>query len=325
MLKRRSPRSIVPLVLTLLAFCAGCAHIPGPTIAFIPQVTADDRWEAAHFGSLDAVAHTEYSIYWNGPASDSDLPTQISLLNEVIDRSYSGIIVAPMQALALMTPVRRAVSRGIPTVVIGSPLPLSPSGRLFYVLNDETEEGKIAARRVGEILHGHGSVAVLGLNPDITGVFLRVHSFEMTLAEEYPNITIVARSLDSSSQAQAEQAAQEAITAHPDINAIFVLTDQATKGTFHTLERTRGRKQIKLVVCDQEYEFLYLLSEGKIDSIIAENTYLMGYQAVQMIRKSHAGSPQASTLYVKPILVTRENMNTPDLFNVLTHDARVRH
>jgi ribose transport system substrate-binding protein len=323
-LRRRSPRAIVASALVFLATCVSCAHTPRPTIAFIPEVTAYDRWEAAHTGSIDAVMHTEYGIYWNGPTSDSDLSAQISLLNEAIDRSYSGIIIAPLQALALMTPVRRAVSRGIPTVVIDSPLPMSPSGRLFYILNDETEEGQIAARRIGEILHGHGSVAVLGLDPDTTGIFLRVHSFEMTLADEYPDVKIVSRSMGSSSQAQAEQAAQETITTYPNINAIFTLTDTATKGAYHTLESAGQRKKIKLVACDQEYEFLYLLSEGKIDSIIAENTYTMGYRAVQMIRASRAGSPTTSMIYVKPILVTQENMNSPDLLNVLTHDARIR-
>jgi ribose transport system substrate-binding protein len=319
------PKSTLAVISGLLAACLSCARSSLPTIAFIPQTTADDLWEPAHLGSLDATTKTGYSIYWNGPTSNNDIQTQIDLLDEAVDRHSAGMILAPDHPLALMMPVRRAVMSGMPLVVIGSPLPLVPSGKLFYVLNDEEEVGRIAARRIGEQLDGKGFVAILGLNPDNGGVFLRMRSFEVTLTQEFPGITILSRHMGSNSEAQAEQAAHALLTGSRRPDAILALTRTATTGALRAIENGGQSKRIILVGCDQNYGLLYNLSLGKIDSIIAENTYAMGYQAAQLILSARSESSGASTVYIKPILITRANLYSPELLNVLTHDARVRH
>jgi hypothetical protein len=49
-------------------------------------------------------------------------------------------------------------------VVTGTDLGLAPGGKLAYVLNDERSGGQMATRRIGELLHGQGTVAVLGIS-----------------------------------------------------------------------------------------------------------------------------------------------------------------
>ena len=158
-------RSLLKLALSLagclLALCLGCARTFRSTIAFIPRMTADDLWESARVGSMGATEKSGFAIYWNGPTSDNDTQAQIALLDDAVARRPAGIILAPDNSLALISPVKRAASRGIPIVIVGSPLPFSASGNLFYILNDEEEEGRIAARRIGDRLHGRGSVAIL--------------------------------------------------------------------------------------------------------------------------------------------------------------------
>jgi ribose transport system substrate-binding protein len=239
-----------------------------------------------------------------------------------VSRRSAGIILAPNHPLALMTTVRKAVLLGIPTVVISSPLPLAASNRLFYVLNDEEEEGKIAARRIGLRLNGKGSVAILGLNSDNNDLLSRMRSFETTLTLEFPHIMIHSRHLESSSEAQAEQIAHGLLAGERIPDAIVALTATATTGAVRAIEDDSLRKRIVLVSCDQNYESLYSLSLGKVDSIVAENTFAMGYQAAQLILAAKSGSLETGTYYVKPVLVTRDNMYSPQLFHILTYDTR---
>jgi len=43
-------------------------------------------------------------------------------VNRIIgEKKYQGLVLAPDQALALITPVQRALSHGIATVIVGSP------------------------------------------------------------------------------------------------------------------------------------------------------------------------------------------------------------
>jgi ribose transport system substrate-binding protein len=79
---------------------------------------------------------------------------------------------------------------------------------------------------------------------------------------------------------------------------------------------------VLLVGCDQQYEQLYYLSLGKIDSIVAEDTYRLGYRATQMILDRRNEQPPSQLVLVKPVLVTRDTMYTPEVANMLSWDWR---
>ncbi len=51
----------------------------------------------------------------------------VGLIERAVAGEYAGMVIAPDQSLALVTPVRRALARGLPIVMIGSPL-LIPAG-----------------------------------------------------------------------------------------------------------------------------------------------------------------------------------------------------
>ena len=308
----------VPLAL-LACLSAGCRRSPPPTLAFIPRMTADDVWEPSHAGALQVVRGSGYRLYWNGPPNEQDVQGQISLLDAVIARGYRGIILAPDQSLALMMPVENALRRGIPTVILSSPLPLRAKGKLFYVLNDEKEAGRLAALRIGQQLHGRGQVAVLGIDPEATGMVERVQAFDATLELEYPRIQIVSKRADSQSEAQAEQSTEDMLRAYPHLTGILALTFTETTAALEALQQNGGERRVLLMGCSQRYQLLYYLSQGGLNSLLVENTYQMGREAAHTLIEADAGRQPQSIQFVKPILVTRENMFDPALLPVLTH------
>jgi len=143
-----------PLCAWLLApiLCAtanSCGSQKQELIAFIPQTDGMMLWDSAHAGAETAASRTGSSIYWNAPMREDDIAAQVRLVNKVASSSrYQGLVIAPTQALSLVSPVRRALARGIPTVIIDSPLSLPPGGKLSYILNDDEAAGRMAADRV---------------------------------------------------------------------------------------------------------------------------------------------------------------------------------
>jgi len=158
-------------------------------------------------------------VYWNAPAREDDVEGQIALLEKVVARGYAGVIISPDQTLPLRTPVRRLVSHGVPIVVVGTNLGVAPNAKLSYVLNDDTVGGQIAARRVGKILNGQGTIAIVGINPQLTGITARERSFENTLEQEYPDIRVVARRLGYYSVPQEQQVAEDVLNHGEALNA----------------------------------------------------------------------------------------------------------
>lgn len=64
------------------------------------------------------------------------------------------------------------------------------------------------------------------------------------------------------------------------------------------------------------------LVTGEIDSIIVENTYEMGYRAIQLIAAQRRGEKVPAEIKLSPKLVTRENLNTPEVQRMLTMNWR---
>jgi len=305
----------------ILMLCGSCRNPTLPTVAFIHRTSGTSLWEPAHAGAEIAARSTHTKIYWNAPTREDDVQSQIALVERVIDRKYQGIVLAPDQALALITPVRRALSKGIPTVIIGSPLPIPPGGKLSYILNDEEKAGQLAASRVAQLLHGKGSVALLGINPDIAGIMTRARSLETLLARDYPQIRIVEKHMGSFNVPHDQQIAEETLRTNPDLDAIVALTSTSTRGTCSALGRTQRERPVKLVGFDDP-DTLPLLRSTSLDSVIIQNSRDMGLDAVKTIAAQLRGQPVAAEVKLIPMLVTRENLGSPEVRQMLSMDWR---
>lgn len=310
----RPSRRIVAVVYALFLCCGGCRHSSVPTIAVIPRTSGTPLWEPVHVGAESAAHRSGTRIYWNAPTREDDVQGQIALVESVIDRRFQGLILAPDQALALITPVRRALLKGTPTVIIGSPLPIPAGGKLSYILNDEEEAGQMAALRVGQLLDRHGSIAILGVNPDIVGIMTRARSLEKTLAERYPNIRIVEKRFGSFNVPHDQLIAEETLRANPDLHAIVALTSASTRAACSTLARSAQMQSTKVIGFDEPDPLLF--REGNLDSIIIPNSREMGSSAVQNITAQLRGNPIPAEVKLKPVLVTRGNLDSPQVREV---------
>ncbi|RRA49573.1 substrate-binding domain-containing protein [Acidipila sp. EB88] len=297
--------------LALLLCCLGCGRHPQPlTIAVVPESAPEQIWLDEHAGTLRAASHHGVRIYWNAPDREGDVQRQISLVEQVGDQKDAGLVLAPAQELALMLPVRRLLDRHMPVVIISSPMTLPPRPNLAYILNDEDQTGAIAARAIGSSLHGKGSIALLGINPFQSGVTLRLRAFEAYLHREYPAIRITDRRVASDSFSS-EQTAAEVLAATPRIDAALALDPSSAIGLYQAEQQQPTRHRITIIACGQDASLFALLKSGFIDAYIAQDSYTMGYQAVDAILRMRQGLPVPARVALGPIVITAANMHDP--------------
>lgn len=304
----------------LILLAAGCSRGHSHTIAVVPQTTAQEIWEAEHAGVAKALLGTSWKARWNGPSSETEVDRQIALVEQSIRQRDGGLILSPDHPVALTTAVRRAAEQGMPVVVIDATLNLPQSLRVNYLLNDERRTGELAADRIGTILHGHGTVAVLGATPALMGTVARATAFRQRMAARYPSILVLEAQPGLFRTSLAEQNTEELLARHPDLNAIFTLTVGATRGVYRGLKLKQRIHQVHLVACDQDLDLVYYLRLGEIDSLVAENTFAMGYQAARLV--TGAGGTEGRLMRFAPRLVTRENVDTPEIQQMLNMDWR---
>jgi ribose transport system substrate-binding protein len=278
------------------------------TIAVIPRTCGTWLWEAEHTGVQRTAEGYGLYVYWNAPMREDDVQGQIDILTRAMGRRVKGIIVSPVEALPLRTPIHDALDKGIPVVVVGTDLGLAPNKHLSYVLNDERAGSQMAARRISALLHGQGSVAILGIGKQLTSTADRARYLETTLADESPRIHVVFRSLALPTVSQEQQGAEKLLLDGPHVDAVIALTEASTRGAFYALTEFKQTLAKPLVGFDQN--ILAPIRTGEIDSVVIQNTYQMGREATKLMAEEIHGGATRQFVIVQPELVTRENIDS---------------
>ncbi len=304
----------VGVVLFLALSCAACKRTP-LTVAVIPRTCGTALWEPEHAGAAAVARSIGLNLYWNAPMRDDDTQTQISLIEKSVDRGMAGIIVSPIQTLPMRTPILRVLAQGLPVVVIDTELGIPSGPKLSYVLNDEQAGGRVAARRIGLILRGKGDIAIVGIQPELKSNTVRERSFETTLSREFPGIRVVARRLGLSSVPQEQHNAEELLAGSESLDAIAALSLTSTRGTYYALAEFAKVGAIKLVGFDQD--LIPPIRDGGIDSVVVQNTFEMGRIAMDLMNREIHGTSGSAEVNVEPILMTRENVDSSEIRQIL--------
>jgi ribose transport system substrate-binding protein len=322
---RAAPKDIVPwLVCALALFGSGCRSAPRQMISVVPRQASESMWVTEHVGVSEAAAREKVGIYWNGPTEEGDVEQQIVLAERAIRRDNMGLILSPSNPFALNTVIQRSLDRGMSVVIVGTPVSLKPERRLSFVLNDVQETGILAADRMRDVLKGKGEILILGYDPLFSVGTDRSSAFETALARDAPDIRIVEKLKGPFSFGQAELATEKAIGAHPHLSAIFSLNTTSTRGAVAAVRTTRTSDHILIIGCDHTLDLLYFLRQGAVDSLVAQNMRAMGAIAVSSIVAQSRGEQVAPYTYVKPILVTRQNIDEERIQQMLKMDWRMQ-
>ncbi len=294
---------------------ASCSFYSPPKVAVIPETEGEPSWDSVRYGAEAAAKNGQALIYWNAPSREDDVEAQIALVEDVANRKYQGLVLAPDHALALISPVRRLLSQGIPISIIGSSLPIPPSTGITYVVNDDEFGGKIAAQRVATLLHGRGQIAVLGINPDFLGNMIRTRAFEGELARVAPAISIVESRIGSFNVPHEQQVAQETLKTHLKLDLIVAMMWTSAEGVIRTLNSTNEFKAVKLIAFDANSLPPFDRSSN-LDAVIQEDIRTMAQKGTETVIARLKRHAVPSREIIRPILITRDNIDSREVHDL---------
>ena len=118
--------------------------------------------------------------------------------------------------------------------------------------------------------------------------------------------------------AQSMAVAENMLTAYPDLSAIFASNESSSVGAARALkERT---SKVKLVGFDSSPALLDDLKAGLIDSLVVQDPFRMGHDAVvAALTKLRGGTPE-KIQNLPARVVTRDNMGDPGINQILHPD-----
>ena len=314
----------IKITVLLLIVAAACLLVPAcrrqgaggkRVIAVIPKGVSHFFWQSVHAGADAAGKESNVEIAWNGPAQETDYTGQINIVEDAINRRVDGIVLAPTHRDALVPVVERAQREGIPVTIFDSGI--GTENYVSYVATDNRQGGSVAADRLAAKLGGKGRVAILGVKAGSVSTDEREQGFQETIKQKYPGVEIVAFQYGESDRARSLDRASDILTAHPDLDGFFASNESSTVGAVQAIKQKGLAGKIVLVGFDSSPNLIEDLKGGAIDSLVLQNPFKMGYEAVKGMVAKLDGQQPPKKVDTGVKLLTKDNLETPEMQQLL--------
>jgi len=296
---------------------ASCRRDTRKVVGVVPKGASHLFWQTVHAGALKAASEYGLTVEWNAPTKEVDSSRQIEIVESMVNRGLAGIALAPVDRRALVSVVERAAARNIPVAIYDSGI--DTQQRLCYVATNNVESGRIAARRLGQILGGKGKVAVIGFMPGSASTMEREHGFQDEIRSKFPDINIVGVQFGMADRSKAMAVTENVLAAHPDLAGLYADNESSTSGAVQAL-KSRNMRSVKMVAMDASEPLIEDLRQGWIDALVVQNPFKMGYEAVKSLGEKLAGRTPPAEQDSGVALIRREDLDKPEVKELLFPD-----
>ena len=317
---------LISLVLVLTACQKSDSPSSKKTIAVIPKGTTHVFWKSIQAGAYKAGNELDVHIDWIGPEKEDDRQQQISLVDNQVLNQVSGILLAPIDDMALRRPVQSAVDAGIPVIIIDSGLRDADKLYTSFIATNNYRGGELAAIELARILGGKGRVILLRFVEGSASTEERAQGF-LDKINSYSEIEVVsAEQYGGATQAQAQQVAENLLLRFSGpsgqmlIDGIFCCNESTTYGMLQTLRRKRQTGQIKFIGFDSSPPLLEGLQNKELQGLVVQNPFKMGYLGIKTMMQHLRGEPVEKEIDTGVTLVTNENLGDAEIMEILFPD-----
>ena len=292
------------------------------SIAVIPKGTTHEFWKSIHAGSNKAASEltaqgTDVEVIWKGPLREDDREQQIQVVEGFAAQGVNGIVLAPLDDRALVRPVSDAKRAGVPTVIIDSGL--QTPDIVSFVATDNRKGGMLAADRMGQLLNGKGKVILLRYAEGSASTTEREAGFLDEIKQKFPDIELISTNqYAGATRDTAKRASENLLNQFGDqVEGIFTPNESSTAGMLLALQDINKAGKISFVGFDASQTFIDAINANQLHGIVVQNPFNMGYLGVRTMVDSLLGKPVQPKIDTGVMLVTKENMSTPEAQAVL--------
>jgi len=234
---------------------------------------------------------------------------QNDAIEAYIQDKVDAILVCAIDVNGIKPAVSAAVQAGIPVVAIDAVLKGDNQVQVGV-------DNRAAARQLGEYtgnyitreLGGEAKVGVVGaLGSYVQN--LRLDGFREGLAQRAPKAKIVGTVDGNNVQDTAQSAAENLLTANPDLQIVYATGEPALIGTVAASVAQGSGERTRIFGWDLSPQAVQGLDDGSVAVVVQQNTRGMGKAAVEAALALLAGQQVTKQQDIPVTLVTRENLD----------------
>lgn len=241
--------------------------------------------------------------------ANNDPAAQNNAIETYIEQGVDGFIVVAIDTNGIMPAVEAADAAGIPVVAVDAVLPDTGPQKAQIGVDNEGA-GRLIGEHFLEVMGAEmGGAAKLGivgaLNSTIQNI--RQKGFEETVAAN-ANVTMAGVVDGRNVQDSALTAAENLITANPDLTAIYATGEPALLGAVAAIESQGKQADVKLVGWDLTASAIKGIDEGYVVGVIQQDPAGMGAAAVEALKALTDGGTVEKIISVPVTIVTKDNV-----------------
>ena len=305
-------------------------------------------WQVVKKGADDAAAEFGVTITFEGPASESEIAAQVTMLDSALAKKPQAICLAALSTDSVTDQLNKALAAGIPVIGFDSGVPGAPEGSIYAnASTDNYAAGELAATSMMPAItdlvaaatkDAQVRIAVLSQDATSESVKSRTAGFidkMVTLVNDagIADVAVVGHDMYKNDVAEADAAvvidvAVSATTAAADLAtscsallnkepiAVYGSNESAANGILDASNEGADLGDIVAVGFDAGIRQKTAVIAGYFLGSITQDPYNIGYKAVELAYKAYMGE-EVSDIDTGAKFYTADNILDADIVDLV--------
>ncbi|WP_026575829.1 sugar ABC transporter substrate-binding protein [Bacillus sp. UNC438CL73TsuS30] len=269
------------------------------TVSVVLKALNSEYWKLVQQGAMDAGKKAGVTVDVMGPAAETEVEKQVSLIEDQITNGADALVIAPSQPATVLSALQQA--NDMP--VIFADTDAAYPKKVSFVGTGNFVAGQNGGNFIANNLQKGDKVAIIrGALGDKT------HDDRTNGAEKAikaAGIDVVTVQPADSDRSKAMNVMENILQSNPDIKAVFVTSEDMALGALRAVQAKNS--QVMVVGFDGTSEGLKSIKSGGLKAEVAQDPYKIGYLAVDAAVKALNGKTVDKRIDSGANVITKEN------------------
>lgn len=270
----------------------------------VPEELDNEYWQLVQKGAADAAAVHHVYLEYLGP-KQADLDDHLKTIDMAIAGHVDGIMTQGLDAKKYKPLFQKAREKGIDVVTVDTDA--EGSKRQVYVGTDNYYSGFIAGQALIADTTGEQYVGIVTGRLDAIHQKLRVKGFRDAVSAE-KRIHIAGIEESAITKSGASGAAYKLLNNHAELTAFYGTSALDGVGIIQATEQYRSAADFYVLTFDTLPDTIQALDDEKIDAVVVQHPYEMGYQAVESLVRLQKGEKEEALQYTGTSVIRRGDL-----------------
>jgi ribose transport system substrate-binding protein len=231
---------------------------------------------------------------------------QVNGINDLVARQVDGILVSPIDGVAVGSAYEAAGKAGIPVISIARHAN-SPYQSAFVTM-DEKAVGRDTATWLGKRIMGTGEIAMIS-GPPGAATFRAIDAGLDEGFKGYPGLQVVFRKEAALTRETGLKQAEDVLVAHPDIKAIYCANDEIALGAVQAVAAASKQGQVVVTGMNGIPPAIRAVKDGSLGMTVELNAMAWGRLGLDTMVEWLRGNKPKGDVAIQHVLIDANNVD----------------